>query len=94
MLVSDAIEANTHQPMPKSWQMASGCKIEMLGGYCGRIGQWLRMPTDHFDQVVRMPNGETYRLVRNYPGYKYEWVYVLEDNLQSGEIVAKHAKRR
>lgn len=84
----------THKPLPKSWKTAAGYKVEMLGGFCGRIGQWLRMPADKFDQEVPMPNGETYRLVRNYPGYAYEWVYVLEDNLQSGDVVGKHAKRR
>jgi len=47
------------------------------------------MPEGNFDQEITMSNGEVYRLVKNYPGYKYEWVYVLKDHLESGEIVGK-----
>ena len=43
---------------------------------------------------IPMPNGEVYRLVRNYAGYKYEWCYVLEDNLRSGEIIGKPKRKR
>lgn len=82
-----------HKPLPKTWKTAAGYKVEMLGGLSGQIGQWLRVP-EPFDPVIPMPNGETYRLVRNYAGYKYEWCYVLEDALQSGEIVGKPVKRR
>lgn len=88
------VAAPSHKPLPKSWKTASGYKVEMLGGLCGRIGQWLRMPEGKFDQEIPMPNGEVYRLVKNYPGYKYEWVYVLKDHLESGEIIGKQPRKR
>lgn len=65
----------------------------MLGGTSGQLGQWLRCP-EPFHQEIPMNNGEVYRLVKNYPGYKYEWVYVEASALERGEHVGKPPRKR
>lgn len=82
------MSGTTHKPLPKSWKTAAGFKIEMIGGKSGELGQWLRM-TEPFDPEIPMSNGETYRLVRNYPAYRYEWVYVLKDLLEEGKLARR-----
>lgn len=56
----------------------NGWMMPLEGGRCH--GQRLRM-TEPFDQEIAMP-GETYRLVRNYPGSKYEYTYVEQEHLK------------
>lgn len=60
--------------MPKSWQTATGCKVECADGPLQ--GQWFRQPEPK-DQSLPFQGGITYDLRRNHPGYKYEWCYVL-----------------